>query len=116
VRVIKSYRFEVKRYHQIQEVLTMAYGGSGTAAAYAAIANAIKASGAIVRVGPEDFMTILSRTKDPLVVTARGGLFNASYRYLTGYKGLAFYTRSRAPLLLPGSAEVIAAKQIWIPA
>lgn len=92
----------------------MAYGAS--AAAYAAIAQAVKASGAIVRVQPEDFMLIISKVKDPLVVVAKGGTFKANYQYLTGYKGLSFYTKSSAPLMLPGSAEVIESKQIWIPA
>ncbi len=93
----------------------MAYAGGAEAAAYAAIANAIKASGAIVKVEPEDFRKILSKSKDPLVVVARGGIFKANYQYLTGYKGLAFYTKSSTQLMLPGSAEVITSKQIWIP-
>jgi hypothetical protein len=95
----------------------MAYAGgaAGGAAAYAAVAQAIKASGAIVRVEPEDFIKILSKSKDPLVVTAKGGVFKANYQYLTGYKGLVFFTRSPTPLMLSGSAEVVASKQIWIP-
>ena len=79
----------------------MAYaGGGGAVAAYAAIANAVKASGVIIRVEPDSFMKILDKTKDPLVVTARGGFIKASYRYLTSYKGLAFYTKSSTPLSL----------------
>lgn len=96
----------------------MVYAGGATGgqeAVYAAIAQAIKASGAIVRVEPEDFLKILSKTKDPLVVTAKSGVFKANYRYLTGYKGLAFYTKSGTPLMLPSSAEVVSSKQIWIP-
>ncbi len=95
----------------------MAYAaGSGAAAAYAAIAQAIKASGAVVNMTPEDFITILSKSKDPLVVTAKGGMVKPNYQYLTSYKGLMFYTKSSQPLMLPGSAEVITSKQIWIPA
>ena len=45
----------------------MTNGAAGGAAA-AAIAQAIKASGAIVRVEPEDFEQILRRTDRPLVV------------------------------------------------
>jgi hypothetical protein len=85
------------------------------AAVYAAIAQAIKASGAIVRLEPEEFIKILSRSKDPLVVTAKSGVFKANYQYLTAYKGLAFFTKSSTALILPGSAEVVASKQIWIP-
>jgi hypothetical protein len=97
----------------------MAYAGGaagGGAAEYAAIANAVKASGAIVRVEPEEFLKILRKAEHPLVVVAKGGLFKANYQYLTGYKGLAFYTKSPTALILPGSAEVVASKQIWIPA
>jgi hypothetical protein len=95
----------------------MAYVGSTACAEhYAAIARAIKASGVIVKMAPEDFLKILENTRDPLVVTAKGGLFTTNYQYLTGYKGLAFYTRVSKPLALPGEAEVVASKQIWIPA
>ncbi len=95
----------------------MAYGAGGAAAAAraAAIAQAIKASGAIVRVEPDDFMMILSKTREPLVVMAKGGFLKTNYQYLTAYKGLVFFTKSPAPLMLPGSAEVVAARQIWIP-
>ena len=85
------------------------------AAAAAAIAQAIKASGAIVRVEPNDFMLVLSRNKNPLVVSAQGGILKTSYQYLTAYKGLVFFTKSPAPLLLPSEVELIAARKIWIP-
>ena len=93
----------------------MANAGGGAAAAYAAIAQAIKASGAIVRVEPEAFQAILNKAKEPLVVMAKGGLFKGNYQYLMGYKGLAFYTKSSTPLMLPHDAEIINSKQIWIP-
>ncbi len=95
--------------------MVYAGGAGGGEAAYVAIAQAIKASGAIVRVGPEEFLKILSKSKDPLVVVAKGGVFKPNHQYLTGYKGLVFFTRSSTPLMLPGSAEVVASKQIWIP-
>ncbi len=95
----------------------MAYaaGGASGAAAYAAIAQAIKASGAIVKVEPEDFLKILRKVEKPLVVVAKGGFIKANHQYLTGYKGLVFFTKSPAPLILPNGAEVVASKQIWIP-
>ncbi|MCA1566685.1 MAG: hypothetical protein LC803_13785 [Acidobacteria bacterium] len=86
-----------------------------TAAAMTAIANAIKASGVVVNVKPEDFAAIVSRTERPLVVTSEGGFFSTSYKYLTSYKGLAFYTKARAPLALPADAEVVRAQGISIP-
>ncbi len=95
----------------------MAYGSGGAAAAAraAAIANAIKASGAIIRVEPDDFLRILSKNSKSLVVMAKGGFLKANYQYLTGYKGLVFFTKSPSPLMLPGDTELVAASKIWIP-
>ncbi|KKK47628.1 hypothetical protein LCGC14_3153290, partial [marine sediment metagenome] len=92
-----------------------ATAGAGGAAAQAAIAQAIKASGVIVRVEPDAFLSILDRSDAPLVVTAQTGWFSKKDQYLTSYKGLAFFTKSAIPLTLPPSAEVVAAKTIWIP-
>ena len=94
----------------------MAYaGGSAAAAAAAAVAHAIKASGGIVRMAPEQFIKILGKADKPLVVHATGGFFSKNYQYLTSYKGIYFYTKSSNPLMLPGSAEVIVAEKIWVP-
>lgn len=88
----------------------------GAAAAAHHIAQAIKASGAIVRVEPEDFLRILERSSELLVVSAPGGFLSGGYEYLTSYKGLAFFAHSPTPINLPGSVEVIAAQKIWMPA
>ena len=94
----------------------MAYaGGSAAAARAAAIAQATKASGAIVSVEPDAFLTILSKTSKPLIVMAEGGFIKTSYQYLTSYKGLFFYTKSSTPLQLPGDIELVVADKIWIP-
>jgi len=88
---------------------------AGGAAAAAEAANAIKASGAVVRMDPGDFETILRKMDSPLVVCAEGGVFSRKYHYLTSYKGLIFYTRTLTPLLLPPKVELIAARKIWVP-
>ncbi len=95
----------------------MAYaaGASSAAIAAAAIAQAIKASGAIVNVEPNEFTTILSRAESPAVVMAIRGFRKKRYQYMTGYKGLVFYTKSNDPLSLTSDTELIAAKRIWIP-
>jgi hypothetical protein len=86
------------------------------AGAAAAIARAVQASGTIIRVEPSQYQQMLNRMQSPLVVqTYRGGIIASGYQYLTSYKGLAFYTRSKERLQLPGSAEVIEAKRIWVP-
>lgn len=85
------------------------------AGAAAAIARAIKASGVIIRVDPREFQNILGKIDRPLVVCAEGGLFSAKHQYLVSYKGLAFFTKSNAPIMLPSGAETILAKKIWVP-
>jgi len=88
--------------------------GAGAAGAMAAIANAIKASGAIVRVEPQEFLNILSKVKEPLVVYSRAG-FLTQHKYLTSYKGLIFFAKSKEQLLIPASVEIVNAKKIWVP-
>lgn len=90
-------------------------GASGAAAAAAAIAQAVKASGVIVRVEPDDFLAILQKQEAPLVVHATGGFLGTNYQYLTSYKGLAFFSKSDDPISLPSGTELVQAKKIWIP-
>ncbi len=86
------------------------------AAAGAAIAQATKASGAIVRMEPNEFLQIVYRADDPVVVLATSKVFGkASYKYITSYKGLAFYTKSKSALQLGSGVELVTAKNIWIP-
>ena len=89
--------------------------GAESAAAYAAMVQAIKASGVIVRLAPADFERLTGKMDSPLIVTCRRSFFGVRYQYLVGYKGLAFYTKSKEPIRLPGRAETIEAKTIWIP-
>ena len=85
------------------------------AAIAAAIANAIKASGVVVRVQPEDFANILRRVEKPLVIYNKGGFFTTKHQYLTSYKGFAFYTKTANQIDLPKSVEVIIAESLWMP-
>lgn len=88
---------------------------SAGAAAAAAIAQAIKASGVIVRVSQEDFENILNKSEKPLVICATGGFISTNYQYMTSYKGFAFFTKCRAPLTFSPKVEIVVAKKIWIP-
>ena len=90
-------------------------GAAGGAVAAMAIANARRASGVVVSVTPENFAKIVARVEKPLVVHATGGIFSTSYQYMTSYRGLAFYTKSRQPVGLPAGTELIAAESIWVP-
>jgi hypothetical protein len=84
-------------------------------AAAAAIVQAIKASGVIVRVEPGEFSKLMNRANDPLIVFAEGGLFTKNYQYLMSYKGIAFFTKSSDFLPLPSGAELVTAGRIWVP-
>ena len=96
----------------------MAYSsGAAGVAAYVYVANATKASGAIVRLDPDEFMKIVSRAKGRLVVVspARGGIFSRNNEYLMSYKGIFFYTKTPAPLNFPGDSELVNARGFWMP-
>ena len=90
--------------------------GMHTAAHAAAIAQAIKASGVLIRVDAGEFLRILQKQEEPLVVFAPAGFLQRGWRYLTSYKGLAFHTKAADALPLPPRAEVIEARSISIPA
>ena len=81
----------------------------------AAIASAVKASGVIVSLEPEEFQKLLARAGESLVVCATGGFISTNYQYLFSYRGLAFFTKSDEPLILPSEVETIIAEEIWIP-
>jgi len=87
---------------------------AGGAAGAFAMMEALKAIGAIVFVEPHDFLDILGKVEKPLVVHSPGGLLT-KYKYLTNYKGLTFFTKSKDPLLIPASVETITAKKIVMP-
>jgi hypothetical protein len=88
---------------------------AGAAAAAAAIANAIKASGVVVRLDAKDFQAILRKVENPLVIYAEGGIFSTNYQYMVSYKGFAFVTKTSAPILLPSNVETVMAKKVWLP-
>jgi hypothetical protein len=91
------------------------YTGAESAAAVAAMIQAVKASGVIVRVRPEEFQKIVNKTESPLVVIAQPTFWSKRYSYLTSYRGLAFFAKSPEMLILPGKCEVVAAGKIWVP-
>lgn len=88
---------------------------TGAAAAAAAMAQAIKASGAIVKVSPMDFQTLLSRANEPLIIYSEGGFLKKNFQYLFGHKGFVFFTKSPTQLNLPSTSETVHAESIWIP-
>ncbi|MBN1479711.1 hypothetical protein EH223_17520 [candidate division KSB1 bacterium] len=92
-----------------------ATGGAAAAAAHNQLVQAVRASGVIVQLEPKEFQEILAHTEKALVVVAYGGFLSSSYKYLVSYKGFAFYTKSQTQLSLPGDAQTVTAKKIWVP-
>jgi hypothetical protein len=89
--------------------------GAEGAAEAAAIMQVIKASGAVVRVEAQEFVRLVGRQEEPLVIRARGGFLAARWLYLTSFRGFVFFAKSGEPLPLPGRAEVLEAKKVWVP-
>jgi hypothetical protein len=93
-----------------------ATGAATAGAAAAAIAQAVKASGVLVRIEPGDFEELVVRGADLLVIhQGPGGFFQRKHRYLTHYRGFAFHAESDLPLSFPAGTEILSCAQIWIP-
>ncbi len=91
-------------------------GAAGAAAAQAAINEAIKASGAIVKIGPYEFSHLISKMEDGIVIEkGNNGFFDSAYKYSTSYKGFIFYCKSREQITIPTRLEKVKARSIWVP-
>ncbi len=84
------------------------------AAEKAAIAAGLKTIGPIVYMDSDEFLEILTMSERPLVVYSPKRLIG-THKYLTSYKGITFYTKSRQWLELDESCEVVTCKTIWVP-
>ncbi|MFC2187341.1 hypothetical protein ACFCT7_08470 [Fulvivirgaceae bacterium LMO-SS25] len=93
----------------------MSAAAAGGAAAAAAISQAIKASGSLIRIHPEEFSRMISKMDDGIVVETTVKFFSTSYKYLTSYKGLVFFTKSSNQLSIPSRLEKITASSMWMP-
>lgn len=90
--------------------------GSAAAAAAHAVNEAIKASGAIVKIDSSEFSRLISRMDDGLVIEKEGGGFlNSHYKYSTSYKGFVFYCKSKEQINVPTRLEKISTRHIWVP-
>lgn len=90
--------------------------GAAAAAAAHAINEAIKASGAIVKIDSGEFSRLISRMDHGLVIEKVGGGFLSSgYKYSTSYKGFVFYCKSKEQITIPARLEKIGARNIWVP-
>jgi hypothetical protein len=88
----------------------------GAAAAAAAQANAVKAFGGIITVDPALFTQLVNKADGSLVVTAETRFsWSRRHRYISGQRGLVFYTASKEPLQFFSRVEVLRAKKIQVP-
>ena len=90
-------------------------GAAGVAAAQQAIQNAIKASGAIVKIDPDDFSGLIAKMDNALIIEAPAGVFTKVWKYITSYKGFLFYTKTKSRLSVPNRHELIRSRKIWVP-
>lgn len=78
-----------------------------------AAVNAVAQARAVVNCEPGALLRVLERNKGGLVATTeRSGFFNSTYQSLTSYKGIAFFTASKEPLILPAGLEIFTADSI----
>ena len=94
-------------------------GWEAAAVAGGAVAQyqASAAMGVVITVEADDFLQIVSKTDNPLVVVAAERKLGKGiqYKYLMSYRGLVFYTVTDDPLRLPASTEFVQTAKIRVP-
>jgi hypothetical protein len=89
-------------------------GAYGAAAAGHIMEEALKAIGSIIVVEPKDFVRIVEKNTDAIVVHTSGGMLSKN-KYITSYKGLIFFTKTKEELELPANIELMRAKKMMLP-
>ncbi len=91
----------------------MSYYGGDAAAQPTAIGGRIftgRGTGVCVKL--EDFLIILSKCEQPLVIVTSEGFFTKIYKYVTAYKGFVFFTESLDKLQFSSNVEIIYAQSL----
>jgi len=78
-------------------------------------ATEAKASGVVIQIEIKDFVSVVEKMENALVIMARTGIRGRKYQYLTSYKSMIFVAESDVPLQLPNNAEFLNARRIWVP-
>ena len=92
-----------------------AAAAAGAAQQQANLINAVRSFGVVCTVEQDEFMTLVSHQECPLVLTSVGGIFTTEYRYLTSYKGIAFFCKTPYQLQIPDTAETVQVKNLVVP-
>lgn len=74
-----------------------------------------KMNGVFVKLQPEDFQNLLSRNEGLAVVATSTTFFGTTYTYVTSYKGLVFYCKTKSQLSISSRHETIVAQSISLP-
>ena len=88
---------------------------NAASSAAVAIAQAIKASGVLIKLEAKEFQKVLNKQDNPLIVSSVSSFFSKTYKYMNSYKGLTFYCESKQELILPSKYELVVSEKIWIP-
>ena len=76
--------------------------------------DTVRALGMIVLVEPAELVAVVAKMDKPMVILAEGAL-SMTFRYVTVYKDMIFFSKSDAPVTFTNDVELIRAKKIWLP-
>lgn len=74
-----------------------------------------KMNGVFVKLHPDDFQNLLNRSEGLAVVTTSTTFFGTTFTYVTSYKGLVFYCKSKSQLSISSRHETILAQAVSLP-
>lgn len=77
--------------------------------------HAPKMNGVFIKLQPEDFQNLLNRNEGLAVVTTSTSFFGTTFAYVTSYKGLVFYCKSKSQLSIASRHETIVAQSVSLP-
>lgn len=77
--------------------------------------RAVKSFGILVKLSHNDFLALVEKDANALILKTRSKMWFFGYRYLISYKGFAFYTNSTLELKLPKDREIMLIDRIVIP-
>jgi hypothetical protein len=86
--------------------------GSGQSQSDVAFGTIFTDRGTGVRLKCEDFLNIIAKNPEPLVIVTVEGFFTKIYKYATAYKGFIFFTESLDRFEFDSNVEVIQAQSI----
>jgi hypothetical protein len=90
----------------------MKFSGNGSGQSDLAFGTIFTDRGTGVRLKCEDFLNIIAKNPEPLVIVTVEGFFTKIYKYATAYRGFIFFTESLDRLEFASNIELIQAQGI----